>query len=152
MEAFLVSFGIIFAAELGDKSQLMAMTFAARYRALTIVFAITRERMKMAFSNVKRDDIARRVLTIRRSIDKVTSGESVLFLLDEMGVCASAASACASGAMEPSHVLAAMGVPAARAGGALRLSLGHDTTDADIDAAVEAVTAAASRLLAGAAR
>ena len=41
MEAFLVSFGIIFAAELGDKSQLMAMTFAARYKALTIVFAIT---------------------------------------------------------------------------------------------------------------
>lgn len=78
--------------------------------------------------------------------------ESVLFLLDEMGVCASAASACASGAMEPSHVLAAMGVPAARAGGALRLSLGHDTTEADIDAAVEAVTVAAARLLAGAAR
>ncbi|MEY4365418.1 MAG: hypothetical protein RLZZ305_762 [Actinomycetota bacterium] len=78
--------------------------------------------------------------------------ESLLFLLDEMGVCASAASACASGAMEPSHVLAAMGVPAARAGGALRLSLGHDTTDADIDAAVEAVTTVASRLLAGVSR
>jgi putative Ca2+/H+ antiporter (TMEM165/GDT1 family) len=41
MQAFLVSFGIIFLAELGDKSQLMAMTFAARYRALTILLAIT---------------------------------------------------------------------------------------------------------------
>ena len=41
MSAFLVSFGIIFAAELGDKSQLMALTFAARYRALTILLAIT---------------------------------------------------------------------------------------------------------------
>ena len=41
MEAFLVSFGIIFVAELGDKSQLMAMTFAARYRAVTILVAIT---------------------------------------------------------------------------------------------------------------
>jgi putative Ca2+/H+ antiporter (TMEM165/GDT1 family) len=41
MDAFLVSFGIIFAAELGDKSQLMALTFAARYRALTILAAIT---------------------------------------------------------------------------------------------------------------
>ncbi len=41
MHAFLVSFGIIFVAELGDKSQLMAMTFAARYRALTILIAIT---------------------------------------------------------------------------------------------------------------
>lgn len=41
MDAFLISFGIIFVAELGDKSQLMAMTFAARYRAITILVAIT---------------------------------------------------------------------------------------------------------------
>jgi Ca2+/H+ antiporter, TMEM165/GDT1 family len=41
VEAFLISFGIIFVAELGDKSQLMAMTFAARYRAITILLAIT---------------------------------------------------------------------------------------------------------------
>ncbi|WP_040490935.1 TMEM165/GDT1 family protein [Ilumatobacter nonamiensis] len=41
MDAFLISFGIIFLAELGDKSQLMAMTFATRYRAVTILAAIT---------------------------------------------------------------------------------------------------------------
>ncbi|HET8931326.1 MAG TPA: TMEM165/GDT1 family protein [Acidimicrobiales bacterium] len=41
MDAFLISFGIIFLAELGDKSQLMALTFATRYRALTILIAIT---------------------------------------------------------------------------------------------------------------
>ena len=41
MHAFLISFGLIFVAELGDKSQLMAMTFAARYRAVTILAAIT---------------------------------------------------------------------------------------------------------------
>jgi len=41
VDAFLISFGIIFVAELGDKSQLMALTFAARYRALTILLAIT---------------------------------------------------------------------------------------------------------------
>ena len=41
MEAFWISFGLIFVAELGDKSQLMAMTFAARYRAWTILAAIT---------------------------------------------------------------------------------------------------------------
>ena len=41
MHAFLLSFGIIFVAELGDKSQLMALTFAARYKAITILAAIT---------------------------------------------------------------------------------------------------------------
>ena len=47
-------------------------------------------------------------------------------------VCASAASSCASGAMEPSHVLAAMGIPDERARGALRLTLGRTTTADDI--------------------
>ena len=60
--------------------------------------------------------------------------EALLYFLDEAGVCASAASACASGAMEPSHVLAAMGVEKRYSLGALRLSLGHTTTAADIDA------------------
>jgi len=72
--------------------------------------------------------------------------EALLFLLDTEGVCASAASACASGAMEPSHVLAAMGVPRALAGGALRLSLGHTSSTDEIDAAAAAVVSAVSRL------
>ena len=72
--------------------------------------------------------------------------EALLFLLDEGGVCASAASACASGAMEPSHVLAAMGVPRALAAGSLRLSLGHTTTADDIGRAVEVVSAAIVRV------
>jgi cysteine desulfurase len=72
--------------------------------------------------------------------------EALLYLLDEAGVCASAASACASGAMEPSHVLAAMGVERERAMGALRLSLGHTTTVDDVDRAAAAVSAAVERL------
>jgi cysteine desulfurase len=72
--------------------------------------------------------------------------ESLLFLLDEAGVCASAASACASGAHQASHVLAAMGVPAERAAGALRLTLGWTTTDADVDLALAVIPAAAGRL------
>ncbi len=59
--------------------------------------------------------------------------EALLFLLDRAGVCASAASACASGAMDPSHVLAALGVDRAAAFGALRLSLGFGSTDVDVD-------------------
>jgi cysteine desulfurase len=72
--------------------------------------------------------------------------ESLLYLLDEAGVCASAASACASGAMDPSHVLAAMGVPRSLAAGALRLTLGRTTTESDVEAAVEAITAAVATL------
>ena len=72
--------------------------------------------------------------------------EALLYMLDEANVCASAASACASGAMEPSHVLAAMGVDRATALGSLRLTLGHTTTEADIDRAIEVLVPAVDRL------
>ena len=72
--------------------------------------------------------------------------ESLLYLLDEASVCVSAASACASGAMEPSHVLAAMGVSRERIKGSLRFSLGHTTTENDVTAAINATIAAAARL------
>jgi cysteine desulfurase len=72
--------------------------------------------------------------------------EALLFLLDEENLCASAASACASGAMEPSHVLAAMGVSRERAQGALRLSLGHTTTSGDIARALGTLGRAVARL------
>lgn len=75
--------------------------------------------------------------------------EALLYLLDEAGVCASAASACASGAMEPSHVLTAMGVPNERAGGALRLTLGRTTTADDIATATTAIIDSVHRLRAG---
>ena len=72
--------------------------------------------------------------------------EALLFLLDQADVYASAASACASGAMEPSHVLEAMGVERSWSNGALRLSLGHTTTDGEIDLAVSAIVSAVNQL------
>jgi cysteine desulfurase len=72
--------------------------------------------------------------------------EALLVLLDGAGVYASAGSACASGAVEPSYVLSAMGIPRTRGLGALRLSLGPTTTEADVDLALEAVPAAVARL------
>lgn len=72
--------------------------------------------------------------------------ESVLVLLDDAGVCAAAGSSCASGAMEPSHVLAAMGMSRAEARSSIRFSLGRTSTEADVDAAVDAVVAAVTRL------
>jgi cysteine desulfurase len=78
--------------------------------------------------------------------------ESLLYLLDEADVCASAASACASGAMEPSHVLRAMGVDREWSSGALRLSMGHTTTVDDVDRTVRVVTESVERIRAVAAR
>ena len=75
--------------------------------------------------------------------------ESLLVLLDAAGIYASAGSACASGAVDPSHVLAAMGLSRERAAGSLRLSLGPATTDADVDLALEAIPAAVARIRAG---
>jgi cysteine desulfurase len=72
--------------------------------------------------------------------------EALLMLLDGAGVYASAGSACASGAVEPSHVLAAMGVPRERALGSLRLTLGRDTTAADVDLALAVIPPAVARL------
>jgi len=62
-----------------------------------------------------------------------TDSESLLMALDLRGVAASSGSACTSGSLEPSHVLAAIGVPAAVAKGTVRFSLGRGTTDADVE-------------------
>jgi cysteine desulfurase len=75
--------------------------------------------------------------------------EALLVLLDTAGVCASAGSACASGAMEPSHVLAAMGIAKSQALGSLRMSLGAATTPDEVDVALKVVPDAVARLRCG---
>lgn len=72
--------------------------------------------------------------------------EALLFLLEDAGIYASAASSCSSGAQDPSHVLAAMGYDRMLAGGSLRLSLGYETADADIDQALAVIPDAVARL------
>ncbi len=74
------------------------------------------------------------------------AADELVFLLDEAGVCASAGAACSSGATAVSHVLVAMGVDPARAGGSVRLTLGFATTSAEVDRAVEALDWAVHRL------
>ena len=64
-------------------------------------------------------------------------GEAILLALDDAGICASAGSDCQSGSIDVSHVLKAMNLPCARMQGAVRLSVGRYTTDADIDYALE---------------
>jgi cysteine desulfurase len=68
--------------------------------------------------------------------------EDLLLLLDRYGVACSAGSACASGAVTPSHVLVAMGRDPVAARETVRFSLGHGSTEADVDAAAAAVAQA----------
>lgn len=74
------------------------------------------------------------------------AGESLLLLLDEAGICASSGSACASGSLEPSHVLLAIGRSPQLASASLRLTLGRGTTDEDVDTLLAVIPAAVARL------
>ena len=73
-------------------------------------------------------------------------GEGLLLLLDLNGIAASSGSACTSGSLDPSHVLLAIGLEHGIAHGSLRLSLGSDTTDEDIDYTLETVPKVVTRL------
>jgi cysteine desulfurase len=72
-------------------------------------------------------------------------GDALLMLLDAKGVECSTGSACTAGVAQPSHVLIAMGADPAAARGSLRLSLGHTSTGADVDAALDVLPAAVER-------
>ncbi len=72
--------------------------------------------------------------------------EAAVVLLDEAGVAVSAGAACSSGAVEPSHVLGAMGLDAAEASSGLRFSLGVTVTDEDVDRALARVPGVLARL------
>ncbi len=64
-------------------------------------------------------------------------GESILLMLDSYGIMASSGSACTSGALDPSHVLMALGLPHEIAHGSLRLTLGKDNTEEDVERVLE---------------
>lgn len=72
-------------------------------------------------------------------------GDSLLYLLDAAGVACSTGSACTAGVPRPSHVLLAMGVSEEDARGSLRLSLGHTSTEADVDRFLEVLPGAVER-------
>ncbi len=73
-------------------------------------------------------------------------GESLLLWLDMNGICASTGSACSSASLEASHVLLALGVPVESAHGSLRLSLGRDNTDDDVDYILQVLPGIVERL------
>lgn len=68
-------------------------------------------------------------------------GEAILLMLNECGICASSGSACASGSLDPSHVMMAMGIPFTRAHGSIRFSLSRYNTEDEIDFIAEKLPA-----------
>lgn len=77
---------------------------------------------------------------------KYIEGESILLMLDMAGIAASSGSACTSGSLDPSHVLLALGLSHEVAHGSVRLTLGDDTTEEDIDYVLETLPKVAHRL------
>ncbi len=73
-------------------------------------------------------------------------GESMLLLLDNYGICASSGSACTSGSLDPSHVLLAIGLPHEKAHGSLRISLGYQNTEEQVDKLIEVLPPIVQRL------
>lgn len=73
-------------------------------------------------------------------------GESILLMLDMNGIAASSGSACTSGSLDPSHVLLALGLSHEVAHGSVRLTLGDDTTEEDIDYTIKTLTEVAAKL------
>ena len=92
--------------------------------------------LKIPASRLNGDPVKRLCGNVNVSFEAV-EGEALLLRLDLKGVCGSSGSACTSGSLDPSHVLLAIGLPHEVAHGSLRLSLGDDTTDEDVDYILE---------------
>ncbi len=95
--------------------------------------------LKIPYSELNGDREKRLPATVNFCFEGI-EGESLLLLLDDKGISASSGSACTSGSLDPSHVLLAIGRTHEVAHGSLRLSLGEDTTDEEIDYLIKSVT------------
>jgi len=101
--------------------------------------------LKLPKTRLNGDRVKRLPGTVNISIEGI-EGESLLLMLDINGICASSGSACTSGSLDPSHVLLALGLKHEVAHGSLRLSIGDETTDEDVEYILEKVPVVVERL------
>ena len=101
--------------------------------------------LKIHDSQLNGDPVNRLPGNLNVSFAKI-DGQSMLFDLDLEGIAASSGSACASGSLDPSHVLLAMGLPYEMTHGSLRISLGRYNTMEEADRIIEAVTSVVAGL------
>ncbi len=135
-------------------AEALALADAERHHVAPRVAAL-RDRLRRRLAEAFGDrlavhtpaDAAPHILSVSLRPDPVAvDGEMLLAALDLEGVSASAGSACTSGALEPSHVLLALGVDRDVAAATVRFSLGRSTTEADVATAAEALTRVVARL------
>ena len=88
----------------------------------------------------------RRLPSVASLVFECIEGESILLQLDARGICVSSGSACSSTSLEPSHVLLAIGLPHEIAHGSVRISLGEDITEADVEYIIENLTQVVNNL------
>jgi cysteine desulfurase len=117
-------------ADLAQRLRMLRDELAARFKALVPDLVVNAE------------ESARAPHLLSVSID----GAALVMHLDLAGIAASSGSACSTGAVEPSHVLVAMGVPRERALGAIRFSFGRESTQADVERAAAVVPAVAAKV------
>lgn len=97
---------------------------------------LTEGLLKIKGSRLNGDRIHRLPGNVNIAFDEV-DGETLVLMLDQAGICASSGSACTAGSSDPSHVLCAIGLPPKLAAGSLRLTLGAQNTEEDVDAILE---------------
>jgi len=130
---------------LGKACEIAGEEMAAEATRLTRLREKLREALVSRLPGVRiNGDLAQRLPgNLNLSFENVDGGD----LIDTMpGLAVSSGSACTSASVEPSYVLRALGLPAELAGASIRVGIGRFTSDDDIDAAIEQVTAAVSRL------
>lgn len=116
----------------------MARVSALRDRLIAEVMKLPRTRLT--------GDPVNRLPSIASFTFEAIEGESILLQLDARGICASSGSACSSTLLEPSHVLLAIGLPHEIAHGSVRLSLGDDVTEKDVEDILAALTETVNNL------
>jgi cysteine desulfurase len=135
------------AVALGRAAQLAAAEQPSLAQRLCALRDELAARLKAAVPNltINAEQSLRAPHLLSVAVDGADS-EALIMHLDLAGVAASSGSACSTGAIEPSHVLVAMGVPRDLALGTIRFSLGRESTEADIERAVEVVPTVAAKV------
>ncbi len=135
----IVAFGKACEAAIDEMGEETSKTEFLRSRLLEGIMAL------VADVRLNGDPVKRLPNTLNLSFEYIES-ESLLIALDLAGIAVSAGSACSSGATDPSHVLLAMGIDPRLCQGAIRISLGRENTQEDIDYALEVIPGVVERL------